>query len=101
MDARAWIIGVIWLAIMVIGSMYLWIGNITLYTDIVIALLFAVGLAVTIILAFGLEYFQTQMDKEKPSTKALAQVSTEVTELKAIVTEIANKVDAIQKELQE
>ena len=101
MDARAWIIGVIWIAIMVIGSTYLWIGNITLYTDIVIALLFAVGLTATIVLAFGLEYFQAQMDKERPATKALAQMSTELTDLKGMVTELTKKIDAIQKDLQD
>ena len=100
-DARALIIGVIWLAIMVIGATYIWIGNITLYTDIIIALLFAVGLIVTIILAFGLEYFQAQMDKERPATKALAQMSTELTEMKTMVTELTKKVDAIQKDLQD
>ena len=81
--------------------MYLWVGRITIYTDIAIALLFAVGLTVTIILAFGLEYFQAQMDKERPSTKELAQMSTELTEMKSIVTELTKKVDAIQKDLQE
>jgi membrane protein implicated in regulation of membrane protease activity len=100
-DARALIIGVIWLAITVIGATYIWIGNITLYTDIIIALLFAVGLIVTIILAFGLEYFQAQMDKERPSTKALAQMSTELTEMKTMVTELTKKVDEIQKDLQD
>ena len=101
MDARALIIGVIWLAIMVIGATYLWVGNITLYTDIAIALLLAVGLIITIILAFGLEYFQAQMDKERPATKAMEQMSTELTEIRTMVTELTKKVEAIQKELQE
>ena len=41
------------------------------------------------------------MDKERPSTKALAEMSTELTEMKAMVNELTKKVDAIQKDLQE
>ena len=90
-----------WLAIMVTAATYLWIGKITWGTDIAVGLFFAVGFIMTIIFAFGLEYFQTMMDKERPSTKALAQMSTELTEMKSMVTELTKKVDVIQKDLQE
>ncbi len=101
MDVRAWIIGFTWFAVMVIASTYLSIGKISLGTTIAVGLLVTVGFIVTFGIGFGLEYYQTQMDKEKPSTKALAQMSTELTEIKSVVNELAKKVDAIQKELQE
>ncbi len=101
MDVRAWIIGFTWFALMVIASTYLSIGKISLDTDIAVGLLVTVGFIVTFAVAFGLEYYQTQMDKDKPSTKTLAQMSTELTEIKSVVNELAKKVDAIQKELQE
>ena len=101
MDVRAWIIGFTWFAVMVIASTYLSIGKISLDTTIAVGLLVTVGFIVTFAVAFGLEYYQTQMDKEKPSTKALAQMSTDLTDIKSVVNELAKKVDAIQKELQE
>jgi hypothetical protein len=100
-DVRAWIIGFTWFAVMVIASTYLSIGKISLDTTIAVGLLVTVGFIVTFAVAFGLEYYQTQMDKEKPSTKALAQMSTDLTDIKSVVNELAKKVDAIQKELQE
>jgi outer membrane murein-binding lipoprotein Lpp len=101
MDARAWIIGFTWLAVMVTAYSYLSIGKISWQTDIAVALLFLVGCTVTIIVGFGLEYFQTQMEKEKPSTKNLAQMSAEITEMKSMIQKLTEKVDAMQKELQE
>jgi apolipoprotein N-acyltransferase len=100
-EVRGWILGSTWLAIAVIASMYLYVGKISWETDIAVGILVAIGLVLTMIIGFGLEYFQTIMEKERPSTKALAQMSTELTEMKSMVSELAKKVDAIQKELQE
>jgi len=100
-DVRAWIIGFTWFAVMVIASTYLSIGKISWATTVAVGLLVTVGCIVTFAVAFGLEYYQTQMDKEKPSTKTLAQMLTELTEIKSMVNELAKKVDAIQKDLQE
>lgn len=101
MDARAIIIAFTWLAVMVIGATYLSIGGIYWGTDVAVGLLVMTGFIVTFAVGFGLEYFQTQMDKERPSTKELAQMSTELAEIKTIVSDLAKKVDSIQKELQE
>jgi len=101
MDARAVIVAFTWLAVMVISATYLSIGGIYWGTDIAVGLLVVTGFTVTFAIGFGLEYFQTQMDKERPSTKEIAQMSTELTEIKSIVNDLAKKVDAIQKELQE
>ena len=49
MDVRAWIAGSMWLAIMVIAASYLWIGKISWETDIAVAILFTVGLVMTMI----------------------------------------------------
>jgi hypothetical protein len=100
-DVRGWILGSTWLAIAAIASMYLYVGKISWETDIAVGILVAIGLVLTLIVGFGLEYFQTMMDKERPSKKALAQMSAELTEMKSMVGELAKKVDAIQKELQE
>lgn len=99
MDVRAVIIGVSWLAVIVISSAYMGftyagIGGINEYTSIVVGLLAAVGFIVTLGIAFGVA-------KEGPSTKALAQMSTELMEMKALVSDLDKKVDAIQKEFEE
>ena len=101
MDARAIIIAFTWFAVAVIAATYLSIGKINLGTNIAVGLLVLTGFIVTFGVGFGLEYFQTQMDKERPSTKTLTQMSTELTEIKTAVNDLAKKVDAIQKELQE
>jgi sensor histidine kinase YesM len=101
MDARAVIIGFIWLAVMVIAASYIFVGGVYWGTDIAVALLVVIAFVMTLIVGFGLEYFQTKMDKERPSTKTLAQMSTELTEIKLVVNDLAKNIDAIQKELQE
>lgn len=101
MDVRAVIIGSTWFAIMVIAMMYLGIGGINLATSIATALLVGVAFIVTFGVAFGIQAHQAQLDKESPSTKTLTQLSTEVTELKSIMSDLAKKVDAIQKELED
>ena len=101
MDARGIIVAFTWLAVMVIASSYLWMGGVNWGTDIAVALLVSIAFVVTFAVGFGLEYFQTQMDKEKPSTRAMEQMSTELQEIKSAVTDLAKKIDSIQKELQE
>ena len=101
MDTRAVIVGFTWLAVMVIAASYIFVGGVYWGTDIAVALLVVIAFVMTLIVGFGLEYFQTKMDKERPSTKTLAQMSTELTEMKAMVTELTKKVDAIQKDLQD
>ncbi len=101
MDSRPVILGFAWLAVTVIAAMYLAVGGINWGTDIAVALLVMTAFVVTLIVGFGLEYFQTKMDSEKPSTKALAQMSTELSEIKSNVNDLVKKIDAIQKELQE
>jgi sensor histidine kinase YesM len=101
MDTRAVIVGFTWLAVMVIAASYIFAGGVYWGTDIAVALLVVIAFVMTLIVGFGLEYFQTKMDKERPSTKTLAQMSTELTEMKAMVTELTKKVDSIQKDLQD
>ncbi len=101
MDVRAVIIGITWFVVMAISSTYIGVGGINLGTNIAVGLLVTVGFIVTFGIAFGLASYQAQLDKESPSTKALAQMSTELTEMKALVSDLAKKVDAIQKELEE
>ncbi len=101
MDVRAVIIGSTWFAVMTIAIMYVGVGGINWSTSIAVGLLVFVAFIVTFGVAFGLQSHQAQLDKENPSTKALAQMSTELTEMKALVSDLAKKVDAIQKELEE
>jgi hypothetical protein len=89
------------LMVMIIASTYLAIGGINWGTNIAVGLLVAVAFIVTFGVAFGLESHQAQLDKERPSTKALAQMSIELTEMKSMVSDLAKKVDVIQKELEE
>jgi uncharacterized protein YlxW (UPF0749 family) len=101
MDSRAVIVGCTWIAVMVIAATYLVVGGVYWGTDIAVGLLVLIAFMVTFAVGFGLEYFQTKMDKEKPSTKELTQVSAELTQIRSIVNDLADKVDNIQKELQD
>jgi hypothetical protein len=51
--------------------------------------------------SFGLTFGLEGMRQESPLTKAKIQMSSELAEIKATVSDLAKKVDAIQKELQE
>ncbi|MCW4000266.1 MAG: hypothetical protein NWE93_08495 [Candidatus Bathyarchaeota archaeon] len=77
--------------------MYLYIGGITLTTNIVVGLLVFVAFIITFAVTFGLE----GMRQESPQTKAKLQQTTELAEIKAAVTDLTKKVDAIKKELEE
>ncbi len=97
MDSRAAIIASAWIAIAIISSMYIYVGGVTFWTNVVVGLLVFVAFILTFAVAFGLE----GMRQESPATKAKVQMSTELTEIKTSVSELAKKVDAIKKELEE
>ena len=97
MDSRAVIIASCWFAVAIISAMYLYVGGVTLVTNIVVGLLVFVAFILTFAVAFGLE----GMRQDSPAIKSKIQMSTELTEIKATVSELAKKVDAIQKELSE
>ncbi len=97
MDSRAAIIASCWFAIAIISAMYIFVGGVNLWTNIIVGLLVFVAFILTFAVAFGLE----GMRQESPVTKAKIQMSTELTEIKSSVSELAKKVDAIQKELNE
>jgi hypothetical protein len=99
MDPRGATVGSAWLAILVISITFLGVGGVTLETSIVVFLLVGVGFVVTFGISFGLANHQAQLDKDSPQNIALAQMSTELKELKTTVTDLTKKVDAIQKEL--
>jgi len=96
-DSRAAIVASCWFAVAVISAMYLYVGGITLTTNILVGLLVFVAFMITFAVTFGLE----GMRQESPMVKAKVQISTELTEIKTTVSELAKKVDAIQKELEE
>jgi K+-sensing histidine kinase KdpD len=101
MDVRAVIVGSTWFAIMLISLAFLGIGGVNLSTSIAVGILIFVAFIVTFAVAFGLQAHQAQLDRENPSTKALAQMSAELTAMRSMVNDLAKKVDAIQKELEE
>lgn len=96
-DSRAAIVASCWIAIAIISAMYLYIGGATLWTNIIILILVGIAFVVSFGLTFGLE----GMRQESPQAKAKLQMSTELTEIKATVSDLVKKVDAIQKELTE
>ena len=77
--------------------MYIWVGRVTLWTDIAVGLLTFMALILTVIVGFGLEYMQQQ----RPSSRALVEMTTELSDIKSKISELAKKVDSIQKELEE
>jgi hypothetical protein len=86
-----------WIAVAIISAIYIYVGGITIETDIIVALLVITAFALTFIVTFGLE----GMRQYSPAAKAKVQTSLELTEIKATINELAKKVDAIQKELAE
>jgi hypothetical protein len=97
LDSRAVIVASAWFAVAIISAMYIYIGGVTLTTNIIVGLLVIAAFGMTFAVTFGIE----GMRQESPQTKAKVQMSTELTEIKGTVNELAKKVDAIQKELQE
>lgn len=97
LDSRAAIVASCWIAIAIISAMYLYVEGATLWTNIIVLLLVGVAFIVSFGLTFGLE----GMRQESPQAKAKIQMSNELTEIKATVNELAKKVDAIQKELED
>jgi cell division protein FtsB len=96
-DSRAVVVASAWFAVAVISAMYLYVGGITLTTNIVVGLLVVVAFLITFAVTFGLE----GMRQESPQAKAKLQMNTELAEIKATVNELTKKVDKIQKELEE
>jgi signal transduction histidine kinase len=100
LDSRAGIVASAWIAIAIICSMYVYIGGITIFTDIIVFLLVAVAFMITFAIGFGIEAMRRKMDDMSPVAKAKIQMATEITDLKTAVNDLAKKVDAIQKELE-
>lgn len=100
-DVRPVAIAFTWFVALALSVLYLNIGKMSLGTDIAVGLLIIVAVVVTLAVTFGLEYYQTKMDKERPSTKTLAQMSTELTEMNLMINDLTKKVDSIQHELEE
>ena len=97
MDSRAAVVASSWFAVAIISAMYIYVGGINLTTNIVVGLLVFLGFIVTFAVTFGIE----GMRQDSPTTKAKLQTANELSEIKATMNELAKKVDAIQKELQE
>lgn len=100
MDSRAGIVASAWIAIAIICSMYVYVGGVTIFTDIIVFLLVAVAFMITFAIGFGIEAMRRRMENDSPTTKAKIQMATEMTDLKTAVNELSKKVDAIQKELE-
>ncbi len=101
MDSRAAIISSCWFAIAIISAMYLYAGGVNLATEIIVGLLVLVAFIITFAVGFGIEAFRAEMREKSPSSKTQVQISAELTEIKTTIGELAKKVDAIQKELEE
>jgi len=96
-DSRAAVVASTWFAVAIISAMYLYVGGITLTTNIVAGLLVFMAFIITFAVTFGLE----GMRQESPQTKAKLQMNADLAEIKTAVNELAKKVDSIQKELEE
>lgn len=101
MDSRAAIIASCWFAIAIISAMFLYVGGVNLATEIIVGLLVLVAFIITFAVGFGIEAMRVEMREKRPPSKAQEQISAELTEIKRTITELAKKVDEIQRELQE
>ncbi|MFB3766487.1 MAG: hypothetical protein ACE14P_14730 [Methanotrichaceae archaeon] len=94
MEGRAVIIAACWIAIAMISVVYIWVGGINLMTDIAVGVLVAVAFVVTFGVGFG-ELDQILQSKKEDET------SSEISELRLQISEVAKKVDDIKKALEE
>jgi hypothetical protein len=97
LDSRAAVVASTWFAVAIIIAMYLYVGGITLTSNIVAGLLVFMAFIITFAVTFGLE----GMRQESPRAKAKLQMNNELAEIKAAVNDLTKKVDVIQKELDE
>lgn len=101
MDSRAVIIASCWFAIAIISAMYLYIGGVNLATEIIVGILVLVAFIITFAVGFGIEAMREEMRGKRPPSPTQVQISSELTDIKNTITELAKKVDSIQKELEE
>jgi hypothetical protein len=97
MDSRAAMIASSWFGIAMISAMFIYVGGVNLGTYIAVALLVIVAFFVTFGVGFGLE----GMRRYGPPSTPQLEISNELSEMKAAISELAKKVEAIQKELEE
>ena len=97
MDSRAAMISSCWIAIAIISAMFIYVGGVNLGTYIAVGLLVVLAFFVTFGVGFGLE----GMRRYGPPSKTQIELSSNLSEMKATLSELANKVEAIQKELEE
>jgi hypothetical protein len=101
MDSRAAIVSSCWIAVAVISAMYVYVGGVTLETDIIVGILVFIAFIITFAVGFGFEAFRAELREKSPPSKTQMQISSELAEIKTTITELSSKVDSIQKELQE
>ena len=77
--------------------MFIYVGGVNLSTYIAVGLLVVLAFFVTFGVGFGLE----GMRRYGPPSKTQIELSSNLSEMKATLSELANKVEAIQKELEE
>jgi len=97
MDSRAAMISSCWIAIAIISAMFIYVGGVNLGTYVAVGLLVVLAFFVTFGVGFGLE----GMRRYGPPSKTQIELSSNLSEMKATLSELANKVEAIQKELEE
>ncbi len=97
MDSRAAIIASCWFAIAIVSAMFIFVGGVNLGTGIAVALLILIAAGVTFGVGFGLE----EMRQHGPLSRTQAQISGELTEMKAAIGELTKKVEVIQRELEQ
>lgn len=101
MDSRAAIVGSCWFAVAIISAMFLYVGGVNLGTEIIVGLLVLVAFIITFAVGFGMEAMREEMRAKRPPSPTQTQISSEVTDIKNTINELAKKIDAIQKELEE
>ncbi len=92
MESRGLVIGTCWIAVALISVAYIWVGGISLSTDIAVGLLVLLAFVVTIVVGFG----ERGMELEHES-----KASGEFADMRAKIDEIASKVDEIKRALEE
>lgn len=81
--------------------MYLYVGGVNLTTEIIVGILVLVAFIITFAVGFGIEAMRVEMREKRPPSKAQEQISAELMDIKNTISELAKKVDAIQRELEE
>ncbi len=99
MDSRAAIVASCWIAVAIISAVYIWVGGINVWNNIVVGLLVFMAFIITFGVGFRLARFQ--QGEEKARAKPEIQLLNELQNIKSKLDELTKEVEEIKKVIEE